>query len=982
VKLNKTAQTFIIAFAAFVYSGAVKAQQYPAPGVAIFGAAQGLKQNTITHLFKDNEGFMWVGTFAGMHRYNGYEFELLEKYNPHLKKELGSPVRDAIKLGNYLYYSTESHLFKLNLSSYKVTVVNAFEYLNPCCFYRTSTNQIFIYQFNEKGGVFQLDTANNQLIPFFTDSIIRNYEEVARLGDSLLLINDSTAGWLNLLASTGELKKADMMPVKTAHAIHKNQLILVDEGGNAKVQWAASDAQISTSNFKKPYRVFRLNDGFAVANGTGELQFFDENFQFKTSLIANQLGLSEQLNGSMVNSLIQDNSGTIWIGVDGVGLVRVNRLLTKFNQFPSAEAKGSFVRKIVEHNEALWAGTISKLVKYDDNETKSFDLPIVGTGLCDLIVFDRNRLLMTIDNSLWFFDVQKEQFESLKVVADDFRLSNIAKTSGGKFYVSQLFGKAILELQNSGKTNVLTTVLHAPESIKSLYSLGEEKLLVALSAGGYQLADLSTKTISKELHLAGYKITDCCELNGEFWLTTANGLIRLKQNFMPSTGDVWPEPLNEEYFYALTPDLQNRWWLSSNNGLYCFDAESGQLNHFTELHGLQNNEFNTRCSALLANGSIAFGGIKGINIFFPDQISIDSYVPLPVITLIENAGKAVEFIQAKIPNLELAQDQVALHIQLNSLNFSASELNLFEYAIQIDETINWVPLGNNPEFYLQALAPGYYTILVRASNSDGVWSEPSAIFYLKVSPPFYKKWWFLLLISVGIAGMGFYLIFVRYKQSSERQLADLQRQQALDSMRQRIADDIHDDLGAGLTHLTLLARQMQISDIEKSDQYSKLSELSRSLTQSLRQVIWAMKPEMDTTQSLFSAINKYAHSFLETAHIEVEVIRSADSKDIHINPMQRQCAMLVLKEALNNVVKHSGATRVDLEVNQYEGIFEMVIRDNGIGFNTTIGELGTGLKSMYRRAKDAGGSIKYESTLGGPSQVVLTLNLNSTESNV
>lgn len=961
-------------FGCFFWLNLGIAQQYPAPGVAVFGTSQGLKQTTLTHIFKADSGCLWVGTFAGMHRFNGQEFELIEKYNPNLKKELNSPVRDVMQLGSDLIYSTESHLFKLDLNNHRVTELKAFNKLNPCRFFRTSNNQIFVYQFNEGGGVFQFDTVNYQLLPFYKDAINRDYEEVAQLGDSLLLIDDSTAGWLSLTSVNPQLKKIDLPSVTTSYTIDKQRILLVYENGDSKIITSKGEEIQTSTKFKKPLKVFKLKDGIAVANGDGQLLFFDKDLQLLTSLSAGHIGISEKLNGSMVNSLIQDNTGTIWLGVDGVGLIRIHRLFLPFHQFPAAQNEDRFARKILEHNHAFWVGTMREIFKYENNEIKSFTLPVVGIGLTDLLVYDNDRLLIVIDHSLWFFDVVKEQFESIKIDAANFRLTNLAKTPGNKIYVSQLFGKVILEIQDNGEAKIFTTDLQAPETIKALFSLSNERLLVAITSGGYRVLDLKSKTFSEELLLAGYKITDCHSLNGIVWLTTANGLIRLTPDFLPETGNIWPEPLNDEFLYALIPDRQNRWWLSSNNGLYRFDVETDQISNFSVMHGLQSNEFNTGSAALLSDGRIAFGGIKGINVFYPDQISIDTLAPVPVITLIENAGKPVSIKSTKVPSLDLAQDQVALHIQLNSLNLSASEFNLFEYAIQSNEEVNWLPLGKNRDFFLHAMAPGNYSVLVRAANADGVWSATSSIFNLKVSPPFYKTWWFVLTISFLIIGIGFYLIFLRYKHKSERKMADFKRQQAIDSMRQRIADDIHDDLGAGLTRLTLITRQAAANTDAKPGQLIRISEMTQELTDSLREVVWAMKPELDNVSGLFAGINSYAHDYLLDSGIELKV--NMPKTDVYLNPMQRQAALLILKEALNNILKHSKASSVVISFSITEHQLTMEIEDDGIGFDSSgINAMSNGLSSMNRRALEAKGIINISSSIGGPTRVLLTLNL-------
>lgn len=211
-------------------------------------------------------------------------------------------------------------------------------------------------------------------------------------------------------------------------------------------------------------------------------------------------------------------------------------------------------------------------------------------------------------------------------------------------------------------------------------------------------------------------------------------------------------------------------------------------------------------------------------------------------------------------------------------------------------------------------------------------------------------------------------IFLRYRarQQRLRELAVLETKQ---NERIRIARDMHDDIGSGLTRISLLSQQV-ISEFNKKDADSdltktisslgKLTAESRQLTGNMGEIIWTMSPKNDTLDGLTSYIRNYAHDFLEQAGMDCIVQYPDEIPELPVTAEFRRNIFLCVKETLNNVVKHSGATTVHLELVLNRGNCTITIRDNGRGASLKTKGGGNGLLNMKKRIEETGGRFRFE----------------------
>lgn len=272
------------------------------------------------------------------------------------------------------------------------------------------------------------------------------------------------------------------------------------------------------------------------------------------------------------------------------------------------------------------------------------------------------------------------------------------------------------------------------------------------------------------------------------------------------------------------------------------------------------------------------------------------------------------------------------------------------------------------------LAPCTYTFLVRAIDSDGMESADPASVSFVVLRPVWQRWWFVTLVGLGVA----LLVHSGYHLRGQR-LLELER------VRTRIASDLHDDIGAGLSRMSILAevarRQLQTPDAHATAMLADLGDSARDLVSSMSDVVWSVDPRRDDLASVILRVREFASSLLDAKGIEWRLDAPADAERIKLTPEQRRDLFLVMKEALNNAVRHAECRTVRLTVQADRAGLVAEVSDDGYGFeHVQTGATpypkqqgGYGLRSMRARAARAGGQLTVISAPGHGTCVQLAI---------
>jgi signal transduction histidine kinase len=236
-------------------------------------------------------------------------------------------------------------------------------------------------------------------------------------------------------------------------------------------------------------------------------------------------------------------------------------------------------------------------------------------------------------------------------------------------------------------------------------------------------------------------------------------------------------------------------------------------------------------------------------------------------------------------------------------------------------------------------------------------------------PHFWQTWWFigLALLSAGVA----IAITVRgiEKVKVRRRFERQEQAHAVELERARIARDFHDDLGACLSHMIVLSELVKVDKAQPSEieiHAAKIGSTARKAVQGLGTIVWAVNPRNDTLDSLVQYISQYAYDFCEAPQIACHLDLPTEVPPIPLTAEIRHNLFMVVKEALNNVLKHSCASEVHLRLTLQDAVLEIQVEDNGCGFetNTTSGSGRSGLTNMRQRTKMIGALLFIESQPG------------------
>jgi signal transduction histidine kinase len=326
--------------------------------------------------------------------------------------------------------------------------------------------------------------------------------------------------------------------------------------------------------------------------------------------------------------------------------------------------------------------------------------------------------------------------------------------------------------------------------------------------------------------------------------------------------------------------------------------------------------------------------------------------------------------------LEIPPGKRQVEFHYTGLSLSSPERVRFRYCLEGVDS-GWVDAGARRVANYAYLPPGDYRFRVTAHSGNGVWSQSEASMTVTVRPYFWQTWWFKLALAAGFTvGVVAFVRYVSFRRL-QRQLRLTEQQAALQRERARIAKDIHDDLGANLTQIALLGELAQ-RDLARQDKATQrvgtISSTARQTIKSLDEIVWAVNPRNDTLSHLVEYTGQFALDYLQLAGIRCRLDFPDHIPARSLSADLRHNVFLAAKEALTNIVKHARATEVRLRVSVTVPGLELVLEDNGQGFEPAPDAPGAdGLRNMRHRLTDIGGECRIESRPGVGTRVVLRL---------
>jgi signal transduction histidine kinase/ligand-binding sensor domain-containing protein len=319
------------------------------------------------------------------------------------------------------------------------------------------------------------------------------------------------------------------------------------------------------------------------------------------------------------------------------------------------------------------------------------------------------------------------------------------------------------------------------------------------------------------------------------------------------------------------------------------------------------------------------------------------------------------------------------HIEFHfaGLSLSAPEKVKYRWRLEGAQS-DWVEGGDQRAASYSLLPPGEYTFRVLAANNDGVWNEAGSALAIVVKPFFWQTRWFRFALPLSVAGLvaGFTLFAIRRRH--QMQLERLRGQQAIQTERARIAQDLHDDLGATLTQISWLSSTTGVEPPDGEDSRNLLTEIMRKSQQMVRaidEIVWAVNPKNDCLSQMIAYICQFAQDLLGTARMRCRIDLEEPLPEHALDSVIRHNLFLVLKEALHNAARHSHGGEVWLRVSTMPGGIRFVVEDDGIGLPPSVATGGDGMGNMRHRADSLGAKLEFSPRPGGGTRVTLEVPL-------
>jgi signal transduction histidine kinase len=371
-----------------------------------------------------------------------------------------------------------------------------------------------------------------------------------------------------------------------------------------------------------------------------------------------------------------------------------------------------------------------------------------------------------------------------------------------------------------------------------------------------------------------------------------------------------------------------------------------------------------------------FGGIAGVNWFDPGKIQANPYVARPVITgVYVDDTLMVRDTTMNLKRLELPFNKNTISITYRALEFTLPEGNQYAYMLEGQDR-DWVYTSNDKVRFAN-LTPGTYTFKLKVSNNEGLWNDEPLELELVIVPPYWQTWWFRALIFLALAGVVTGAVRIDINRRVRRKTLELEKQHALNMERLRISKDVHDDIGSGLSRISLLsemaARKIRDNQMPEKD-LGSISAITKELVDNMRDLIWVLNPENTTLENLITRIREYCADYLDGLPVDTQFSFPDTVPPLNISREVQRNIFSTVKEAVNNCVKHSGATRILIAARVDREHFILIISDNGRGFEECEARKeGNGLRNMKHRIDVTGGIFEIVSGKGSGTQITISV---------
>jgi signal transduction histidine kinase/ligand-binding sensor domain-containing protein len=967
----------------------------------------GLCDNTVNSIIEDQKGFIWIGTREGLSRFDGAEFKNF--YFSEASQNIGNYYSSFIQfesdkilllnnsklailntstntlkvvpaLKNYSISTVTdigNSMYALHIKNYLLIVNKKFEILDKIQFDKVRNAFLSVQKLSDKKllinnfyNFYEYNISTKKLAPFYLDlkrffNPPFNTFQIKRIDEKrqFIYVSDFFSG-LYIFDYKGTLvtKYSHQKPPNTI--LSSNVLSIVETNDNRT--WLATDRGISIIN----------------SNGKTIAIEHDDN---------NRLSLKSDV----VTCLYVDKNNNIWIGTNQGISVYKNSLNKKVKkQFYTSNPLEN-VSNIAFVNDELFVGSyLNKTYKINQNTGKIE--PLVNTPgawsikkIDDKIyIYGSNKKIATYDPKTKQYtstDFLKKYFSNSDIITLAFKHSSgdmwYSGNSGGGFVRVVAYSKQIEHYKRIENNKVLfaSSYYHeaAEDAEKNMwFGVNKSSLLLKWNykTKAFQEIDFNSKKNGGKTIFGGI-VTIKSDDEKNLWIAFEGGGI-IKFDPAKNTVDHFTieNGLNTSFINNIEFDTKKRLWILTNKGVSCLNTVTKTFHHMDVWDGFTDNPITYNVLKMDPNRNLMWiGSTNCLYSFNPDKI-IKNKLSTTKIYLDGVKVNNSNYINLSATPFRFKPNENNLEFDIVAVDIENGE-NL-EYSYKLEGFNNqWINLRKDKSILFPKLNAGYYTFNARVrTKGSNNWIYLSQPFSFSIDNYWYQTLWFKTLLVLGVLALTFFIISLYFRRKLEKQKVELEKQKAIEDERKRIAKDMHDDLGSGLTKITYLS-QMAMLNKTSDENIVNINKTSTELVESMSEIIWVMKDENNSWEELLLFIKKYAVDYCGNNNLSVHFDYPETLVQTELSGEKRRNIFLSIKEVLHNIVKHSKATDVTVTVQQNNKV-HIIIADNGIGINTSKRQkssVGNGQKNISERMKLVNATFSIEENNGTKIHFVIPI---------
>jgi signal transduction histidine kinase/ligand-binding sensor domain-containing protein len=938
--------------------------------VDVWQTEQGLPQNHVTSITQTRDGYLWLGTYEGLARFDGVRFTTFHaaRSTNLQSSRITSLFEDkagCLWIGHEHGYLTRA-------------LQGRFEPVGPA----TPPVRRSISAISDDGA---------QDIWFLrrNGTAIRQRDQLAIEsldGMTMPILCRQSNGPLWRIHAGQLTALVETMPDKVPRYQRTNEYILNagasrDGGlwvltGERLRKWNADGSEIDAG--PTPWGnnpVSRL-----LESRTGQLWIGTQDLGLFLRELDGEFVHFNRANGlpsDWVRTVCEDREGTIWVGTGGGGLCAVRKRRVAMVQAPDGWQGRGILSVSPGPAGELWVGTEGAgLYQLKEGRFQRF-----GTeqGLANTYVWS---VLDGGRNTLWagtwgrgLFQRVGDHWDAVPGLDQEgLIVTALFRGKDNALWVGTHRGLARL---NGSRVEWFGRDLSSPE-------------VRCIAEAAARWRDGAVTQFRKEDGLPSNDIW-CLLMRGrdDLWIgTVGGGLCRWRDGRFRIIGE--GQGLPNDVVCQLIDDGQGSIWLGTRGGIarasihdleLCTDGKIARVHFFTLGRGdglatLECSGGSQPSHGRTADGRLWFPTGRGLAVINPHCLSTNELAPpVHIENLLVNGSNVWSNSTDRI---RIPAGRQRLEFRFTALSFVATDRLRFRYRVDgMDD--DWTEESGQRTVSFNFIPPGDYTFRVTACNSDGVWNPTGATLGFTVLPYFWQTWWFQTATATMAAGALAGAVRLVTRRRFRGKLERMERQRAIERERSRIARDIHDDLGASLTRITLLSQTAgeELHDRKMVETHlERIYATARELTKAMDEIVWAVSPQHDTLDSLVTYLGRFAQDFTSAAGVRCRIDVPTELPAWPLTAEVRHNLFLVLKEALHNVIKHAEAREIKIGLHSRACGFTLVVEDDGKGFDPMAIEIqaprlvgGHGLKNMRLRLEEIGGRCEIDARPGSGTRI-------------